>query len=346
MATAIYRRRRFPWSTVVLGVFVVVLLVFVALVSGAKIPLPFTDTVLAWNQAEEEKDEEEVLPEGMVWVLRAARDIPAYRSIDNDDVLEVRQGKVGFAKYAWKADSVEENGLFTVDRLKDLKGRVLKRNKDKGRLFAESDFFEKGTKAGVTAGIPVGFQGLWVGVNEIEGLASLSRDDLFDIFAVVPRDEKKKRDMNSMLDGIHKTREEMMLNNRADEPKAKVEMIVSNGRVVTGVQVRSELETSSSLMSGSRTKATPKQEIFIAVRREEVPNLVEKLGMNITVYCLPHSGRGEARDGEPLPPPATTASLDEDDPEGDEEETPAYDFVEVIRGDVRSLETTIVPEGS
>lgn len=331
-----------------LGGFLVVLLVFVALLSGAKIPVPFSDQVLAWNATDEPAADKNALPDGMVWVLRSARTIPAYHAIDNEDLIQLKEGKVEFAKYPWKADEVVANGLFTIDRVSELKGRVLKRNKDKGRLFSESDFFEKGTRAGVTAGIPLGYQGMWVSVGMIEGLAGLTRDDRFDIFSVVERDDKKdKKSKSDLLDGVHKARFDLLELSKEEEPIATVEQIVRGGRVVTGVQLRSELERTNSLMSGTQTKATPKQEMFIAIRRQEIPALVKVLGTEGKVFCLPYSGRGDAEDElelAPLDGSAIAAALQGASDDAPEASQPEYGFVEVIRGDVRRLETTIVQE--
>ena len=350
MATAIYRRRRFPTGTVLLGLLLLVAFLYVLVASGANIPVPFASQVRAWGQPEEEKPTEEVLPENMVWVLKAARDIPAYRAISNDDLLEVKEGKFGFARYAWKAAEVEENGLFTVDEVRKIKGRVLRRPKDRGMLFSESDFFEKGTREGYTAGIPTNYLGLRVEVGDIEGMAGLTSGDRFDLLSVRKNEDKDKRtSKSSSLTGIHAQRAALMEEGAEEEPDAYVETIVINGVVVTGVHTRTEFETSTGLMSGAKTKKTPKMEMFIAVHESEASGLVERLGVGDRVYCLPHSGRGEARDEDlsaerPMKSALVEASADLGfDEDADEPAEPSIEMIEVIRGDDRVIETTVAP---
>lgn len=340
MATAIRRRRRFPWGTIVLVAVMMGLLLFVALASGVEVKVPFTNTVLAFDKEEPVKVDPNKLPEGKVWVLRAARDISAYSAISTEDLVRQKTTGISYVRFPWDEDKVKSSGFFTAGRVSELMGRVLKRDKEAGKILSENDFFERGTKPGVTAGIPLGYGGFRVGLGDIEGLAGLNRGDRFDIMAIVERDDDD--DSSREIPGLVGERQRLLGLNEDETPKVQVLTIVSNGLVVSGTMVRREIMNSSSLMGGASQKASAKQEMVIAVRNEERAVLVEKLGTKAKVYCVPYSGRGEAK-GAVSPPAKANSLLSSAGAEQGADlksDASAPGVVEIIRGTERLLEMT------
>lgn len=346
MATAIRRRRRFPVGTVFGAIAVVFLLGFVYLASGNTIPLPFTDAELSLPsaKAEEPKKDPNALKDGYVWVFRAGRDLRAYQAVVNDDLFEVRGGKLDLAKYQWPKDRVEKDGVYVVDRIAELRGRVLKSDKLKGFVFSEGDFYEKGTKPGFTAGIPEGYQGIRLELGAVKGLPGLTKDDRFDVIAVIEKDDKKKAKptkRSEKLDSFNKKREELLGLEEEEEEDSWTEQVVSNGIVVTGTLVRSEMQETSSLMNGTRSTAVGRQEMLVAIKREECAKFVEMLGTKTKLFCLPYSGRAEVmKELKAGDAPASAGPLIAQEEEEDEDR-PEYGMIEQLKGSSRSVELVV-----
>jgi len=119
-------------------------------------------------------------PPGSVRLILAGRDVPAYSQL-SPDALRAPNGQFQFIDIP--EESLQPGTLRTVA---DLAGRVLRADKRRGFLFTEADFFPKGTRPGLTAGIPPGKRAVALPAEKIQGIALLRAFDTFDIVASIP----------------------------------------------------------------------------------------------------------------------------------------------------------------
>lgn len=328
------RSKGFPWLTaVLLAVVLVAGGAFVLLALGHTLTIPWFDgpLVLAFGDADDDGP-----PPGRVAVPVSGRALPAYRELNRDDIWDTAKQRLAVTYLT--PEQVERIGALT--ELRQIIGRVLDHDKPAGYVFTERDFLPKGTRPGLTAGIPAGKRALRVDVSKIDGLVGLNPGDHFDMLSSVPvqLDAAAAREMG----GVFARQIELQAALGALNQQARVRPLVTNGVVVTAMETRSVPLAVNTLTQGLVTRTRPVQEIVVAVDPHEVTPLAEALALELHVLCVPRSGRpGDGDVEEPAPPESTPAwplfgGGAGDDPGG-------MNLIETIDGSDRSF--TPVPRG-
>ena len=268
------RRRWSYWHASSLPAFIglVGLAILVLLALSGKLDL----ASLGWTS--------EVSHEGMVAVPTSARTIDAYTKITRDHVWDSKSGH--FSVVYVPEDQVTP---AMMTNLKNILGRVLKKDKTAGYVFTENDFFPQGARHGLVAGIPPGKRAMRVKADNVEGLFGLQRGDRFDLVATLPINVRnaekalklggpygKQLSLNAELSNWHE--------------QATVRILVQNGVLVEPMITRQIPVYVSSLTRGAITKKRPVQEIVIAVDPQEVAPLTEALAVGANISCVPRSG--------------------------------------------------------
>jgi hypothetical protein len=155
----------------------------------------------------------------------------------------------------------------------------------------EEDFFPRGTRPGLVAGIPAGKRAMRVESERVFGLQGLERGDRFDLISVIALEASGGNVASA--GGIYGAQMELQASLQNWKKQATVTPIVQNGMVIEPVGVRNLPTTSSSIMRGQQTTAKPVLEVVIAVEPEEVVRLTEALAVNAQLHCLPRSGQPE-----------------------------------------------------
>lgn len=228
------------------------------------------------------------LPENMVRIPVSTRAIPAYTRIQGEHIVDANTGR--FTTIALNRQDVGDSVITEADVRTRLVGRVLRRDKSAGRAFTESDFLPKGSRDGITAGIPPGKRGLVLPAEDVQGLMDLRTGDRFDIVATWDAATGKRQ--SPVTTGVTS-----FATSQATNPKqptrARVEVVSDNGEVIRPVRIRQKPTTSSGLLNGQRLSATPIQEIQIAVKPEEAIRISAALQSGATLRCLLRSGHPE-----------------------------------------------------
>ena len=286
MRNSRYRRGHSPFSRFVL--FLVAALGVASATIGILIWAGVVDseTLLRFGAPE---DEEKVAlgREGKVPVPLAAVAIEPYTKVSREHLINPKTGEP--AVIYMDKDSLPEN--FCVEP-GDILNRVLKGRKRAGYVFVKTDFFEKGTREGITAGIPIGKRSMRVSTrDDIKGLFELQPGDHFDLIASIPLEKKTSSSKPHSLSGPLAERLSSQ-KPQARLPEIRSRTIVKRGRVVTPVQTRVEPTASRSLTQGQITKNIPIQEMVIAIDASEALELSQVLAIDTAIVrCLSRSGR-------------------------------------------------------
>jgi Flp pilus assembly protein CpaB len=256
--------------------------------------------------------------EGKVQVLLSGSPIPAYTKVTRDHLINP---KTQLAASFWLAKEQVPPG--TLLDLGEIAGRVLKNDKAAGFAFTEDDFFPKGTRPGLTAGIPIGKRSMTLEADKIRGVAGLKAGDRFDIIASLTLDQKNRINTPRPLGAGAN-----YVSNSTTAPKeARVRLVVDNGAVVQPIYVRAVPTTSHSLTSGAQTTTKPIQEVVLAVAPDEVPMLTEAIALGAELTAV-------ARSGQPGDDQTTRISTEV-------QEAPKATVIETIQG--RRREQVSVP---
>jgi len=283
-------RKRRPWGTILVVALVAAVLAWVVLPLSLGKPIPdprvaipafFSGEVLA----AEKGDKFEKLPPGRVRVIISGRAISAYSKVKRDDLWDP-------AKNTWAVsdaneDLVKERGiLFDVQ---DIVGRVLAHDKAPGYAFTEKDFLPKGTRPGLSAGIPAGKRALRIDVEKVHGIVGLQPGDRFDMVSALTLDASNSAATPS-FEGLY-SRVMSRQTQLGNYKRARVQVLVQNGVVVTPLQTRQVPMTSTSLTRGTSVRTIPVQEMVIALDPDEVAPFMEALCVGASITCLARSGQ-------------------------------------------------------
>lgn len=255
------------------------------LLGGGEIPLPFTDRTLALARVERTAAAKRDLT-GLVQVPLSGREIPAYSKLVREDLIHPRTQKL--ATYPMQRDALPDH---VVTDMTDILGRVLAKDKPAGYVFTESDFLEKGTRPGVTAGIPAGMRAFRCDASRINGLFGLKRGDRFDLVATQPIDGKPAESQLKQFGGAYGPALALEASFQNLTKRATVDVLVQNGVVVAPVDTRTEPVSSTSLTRGQITRTRPVQEIVIAIDPSAIAPLTEALALEAEVTAWARSGR-------------------------------------------------------
>lgn len=297
------RRRRslagrlfFP---VLFGFVVLVGVVGYTMVTGElRIPFLSGNPVFAFHNREGAAS----APEGTVPILANPRPLPAYTRLTREHLFS---DSTTIFTLPVSPATAEAKGLFMADSegVSKLLGRVLARDKPKGFAFSDRDLLPKGTRGGLSAGIPPGKRGIWVDAEKVVGLADVQLGDRVDLIAAREISGTKQSPDLGMLDGavggakLAMQMQKMQAQLADPGPRARSWVIAHDGVVVRPMRTRNVPLTSTSAFQGTRTQTRPVQEVFLALEPDEVAMLTQALATKATVMCAPRSGRPEG-DGD------------------------------------------------
>ncbi|MFN4259633.1 MAG: hypothetical protein ACK4RK_10060 [Gemmataceae bacterium] len=264
-------------------------------------------------------------PQSGVPVVMSSRPIPAYTQISREHFLNPRTGDPVLAYLS--EEIIAEKGI--IRDIGQLQGRVLKKDKAPGYVFREEDFFPEGTRPGLVAGIPPGMRAFVLEVqgSNLRGIHSLKAGDHFDIVGTLPVDFEKMLPRHL----ANKMSPELLasLSNRSGLPKrASVKVLVQDGVVVLPLATREVPDATKPIPKDGTLTRRPVQEITIAVKDHEVPQLTEALAIDAELICVPRSGHPDDPGSTSRTPDAIA--------------TPGLRVMDVISGGKR--ETLIFPE--
>lgn len=267
----------------------------------------------------------------------SARPIGTYSRVVRDDLWSLEHQRIAVV-YLPEAQVSEE----MLTNLKSILGRVLKHEKRKGYVFTEADFFPKGTRQGLTAGIPPGKRALRLEANQVRGLAGLNRGDRFDLVAT---QAVELSDVDRMKFGGEFYSKQIALDMQARNLKkqASVKVIVQNGLVVEPMATRS-VPVYSRGLTQSRVMTRPVQDVVIAVDPEEVAAVTQSVAIGSDLQCVPRSGHPEddvasqTPGAEPINPfPSTVDRLGGSEDDRPTEQRRGLRIVESIVGSERTM---------
>ena len=282
---------------------------------------------------------------GLIRVPRSARAIPAYEAVSRDDLWDPQQGSVSTV-YLRPEDVSDQ----MITELGSIMGRVLKREKPRGYVFLESDFYPTGTRPGPTAGVPPGKRAMRLRASEVPGLHGLNQGDRFDLVMTVsveleqpplraPR-HGSALDVEGPYAALHvgqalQGEEEPV---RVKRKHAEVRTIVRNGQVVQPIHQRKEISKTASLLKGATLQATPIEELVIAVAPEEVAELNLALAVGASLLVAMRSGQvNDATDEGEIPDIKVALDDEVEGADTAEEVTETVRVVEVIKGGEKHL---------
>lgn len=225
-----------------------------------------------------------VPPEGKVAVPISPKELPAYRKLTLDDLMNPRTGRV--AALYFEPEQVREEMLTDLTKIV---GRVLQRTKPPGFAFTERDFAPAGTRPGLSAGIPPGKRAMRVDVSQVSGLQDLAVGDRFDLVATLPleTDALETESLGGIRAADLTTLDPGLANWRK---QATVDVIVQSGLLVAPMATREVPVYVNTLTQGGITRTRPVQEVVIAVAPDEVARLTQALAVGARVQAVIRSG--------------------------------------------------------
>ncbi|MCP4767436.1 MAG: hypothetical protein GY875_14305, partial [Gammaproteobacteria bacterium] len=119
------------------------------------------------------------------------RAVPAFESLTKDDFIDPRTGQL---HVIWLP---EATATIATRDMSELIGRVVRRDKLMNSVLSENDLLEKGTRPGLSAGVPVGKVALSMPAAGIPGLEQLRNRDRFDLMIALPQREDNDQISNS-----------------------------------------------------------------------------------------------------------------------------------------------------
>ncbi|MBO51998.1 MAG: hypothetical protein CMJ69_14615, partial [Planctomycetaceae bacterium] len=125
----------------------------------------------------------------MVKVPRSLKAIAALTKVTREDIHSLELGE---DSYFWMEKSrVEAHPEWVLNPV-EIVGRVMAHNKSPDLLFTEKDFLPKGSRTGLSAGVPEAKQGFFVESTKIPGLELLKMGDTFDLLAGLPEEAQQQ----------------------------------------------------------------------------------------------------------------------------------------------------------
>jgi Flp pilus assembly protein CpaB len=220
---------------------------------------------------------------GLVAIPISAAPIPAYTRLTRDHLWNPKTNSLSMIYLR-----PEQVTPSMIPEVATVLGRVLDHDKPAGYTFTEDDFFPKGTRAGLVAGIPAGKRAMRVDAEKVNGMFGLQPGDRFDLVATLPIDAN-----NSPLKGTGIYAQQLDLQARLLnwQKQATVKVLVQNGVIVQPMTTRQVPVFTRTLTQGPISRTRPVQEIVIAVDPNEVVHLTEAISVEAQIACLPRSGR-------------------------------------------------------
>ena len=200
---------------------------------------------------------------------------------------------------------VKIGGAFT--QATDIIGRVVKSDKSPGFAFAENNFFERGTPAGLAGATPPGMRAMTLKAAQLAGVHRISMGEQIDLVANIPLQKLNRfeRSTGSRLPGADLIVDPTLA--RGEERETTARLVARQAVVLTPVLKRVSTETSASLSQGKRLLSVPVEEVVLAVAAEDVSAVTAALELGATVNVLVRSGRLTSDETSPIIPDGMVA---------------------------------------
>ncbi|MFO0903153.1 MAG: hypothetical protein U0939_09150 [Pirellulales bacterium] len=201
---------------------------------------------------------------GQVAFPALARPMKAYSAVSRDDLLHPQTRELNLV---WMPEKVVKPEMLRD--LNQILGRVVSRDKAPGMVLQEADFFPKGTRPGVVAGVPVGKRALSIRGGAIAGLHLLRRGDRFDILGAVPvrtTDPAPALQRAALSGGVEPPATAIGM----EEQRSGVQLLVRSGQLVTD--------------------GKEDDDVTLAIRPEEVAPLTAAVAADRKMFCVVRSG--------------------------------------------------------
>ncbi len=188
---------------------------------------------------------------------------------------------------------IKLGGAYT--QATDIIGRVVKSDKSPGFAFAEANFFEKGTPAGLAGATPPGMRAMTLEADQLAGVHRISMGEQIDLVANIPLQKLSRFEFStgSQLPGAELV-VDASRSDRDQEKETTARLVARQAVVLTPVVKRVSTETSASLSQGKRLLDVPVEEVVLAVAAEDVSAVTAALELGATVNVLVRSGRLDA----------------------------------------------------
>ncbi len=241
---------------------------------------------LAWGRSEQR------VPEGMIPIPMSARTIPRYTFVEREYLMNLETGE-------WTVQFLrpEEVPRGVLTNIADVRGRVTAKEKPAGFFFVEADFLPRGTRPGISAGVPEGKRALTLEVDRVKGVRSLQAGDRIDMLASIPiallpyfGGMESGWRVENVLSGAGSS--------GGQQKRSETRMLAGDAVIVEPVTTRQVPVASTSFTEGSVTRMVPVQEIVIAVDLADVALVSEAVDQQLTITCIAHSGRPKASDAD------------------------------------------------
>ena len=216
-------------------------------------------------------------------------------------ILQLKDGTI-----ATQQQLVKLGGAFT--QATDIIGRVVKSDKSPGFAFADNNFFERGTPAGLAGATPPGMRAMTLKAKQLAGVHRISMGEQIDLVANIPLQKLNRfeRSTGSGLPGA-----ELVVaagqSSRAQDSETTARLVARQAVVLTPVVKRVNTETSGSLTQGKKLLSVPVEEVVLAVAAEDIAAVTAALELGATVNVLVRSGRLASEDSPPPAPAGTVA---------------------------------------
>ena len=230
-------------------------------------------------------------PPGTTAVPIAVRPMKAYATVTRADLWN---------PYT-RAPAVD---YLPLDRIPDppltdfrqILNRVLRRDKQPGYTFHETDFFPHGTAPGEAAGIPLGKRAMTLNAEQLSGAHTVNAGDHIDLIATQKLD-------------LSRTKASGMIEPAGVGSSAEA-TLAEDAWVVSPVTLRQvPIMGSPTLSSAAPVQTRPVEEITIAVDPSEVAAVARAVGSGSTIYCVLHSGLPAAASSSKLPADAPSRAV-------------------------------------
>ncbi len=129
------------------------------------------------------KDGDAMSTDGLVPVITTALPVKAFSSLSDENLMDESTGRLHY--YYFPPDKVSSEWITDPAQLY---GRVVARPLRRGSLITESDLLPKGTRPGISAGLPPGMAGMSLSKANVQGFENLAIGDSFSILTRVPED--------------------------------------------------------------------------------------------------------------------------------------------------------------
>jgi len=224
---------------------------------------------------------------GLTPVPVPAARISAYTKITRDHFWDARNQRLSVIYLPPQAVTKE-----MVLNIGDLIGRVLNHDKQPGYVFTEADFYPKGTREGIVAGIPAGKRAIRVPAERVDGLFGLQPGDRFDLVASMAIDAGRGGGGQAFnVGGAYGSQLALQARLSNWQRQATVRLLVQNGVVVQPMTTRQVPVFQNTLTQGGVTRMRPVQEIVIGVDPDEVAKLTEAMAVEAKISTVPRSGQ-------------------------------------------------------